>query len=346
MERPPRPILDHSTCTSLVRRSMLVSLLVLLGFGVSCKSTQQTRSEPEPPPPVKVLRVEEQKSLPLLAEFGKIGTGESKGPARFVTVTLQFDPTVRSFSLRDVFLISNDEQVFDASGWGDANEGYCLDPVFETSLERQGDRFKGDCASDVGLRNGITMVNPIAVFFVPGSVPISALELSYHVLAGTVPAYPPAKDWTKLRLGLIAAVKESSGSPATGGESQPTSVNYVLDVKNTGQTPFRIHGGTVQVRVPGEEAAAQLFGEWWPLTSAATQPAGATSQGKSEGKPLVALAPGETRTLSLSFEFVRGQRALHGKSVDPSRCELGFFREHVIRLADVARSAPTAAPKK
>lgn len=286
--------------------------------------------------PVKVVKVGEASSLPLAAGAGFSGSAAAYEGHRYVTVELQFAPSVNVIETGNLLLVSTDGKVFASRGMGNAEGQYCM--MVSLSLKREGEEFGSWCAMTSGGRVSLSFFKtnkPTAAFPVPASVLLSALELSYSVPVGVVPVDPPTLN--NLSNGLSAEVKEVTelASPSL----RTKAVTFLVEVRNNGRHPFRVHSGTIQLHVPEKpDEKGEITWSWESLETGAADQTGAAGGEKREPKPLLVLAPGETRTLGLGFRV--------SKDVDIKRCELGFFREQVIHLAAVARSAPAAVPKK
>lgn len=336
MKHSPRPFLLFPGSNCQLRLSLLAGALGLLGFSAFAQTE---------PLPLKVVKVGEESSLNLTALDRSSARASRRH--RFVTLDLEFAPSINVIETQNLVLVSADGQVFRYSGIADNDGRYCLGWV--TNLTRKDDLFEGQCSmvaiaggADIELRGGgiylgkFSTKMPTAAFLVPKALRLSALHVSYSLSAGTVPTDPPAL--TSLPNGLEAEVRQVSEWRLPSADSK--FVTLLVEVKNESRDPFRVHSATIQLHVPGNtnEKGELRSWRWAQTTIGAADMTGAAPQEQRDVKPVTLLAAGETRTLRLSFEV--------NKDVDAKRCELGFFREHTVSLVGASSPAPSATPKK
>lgn len=327
-----------SRSQNLFLRAVILSVFAGLLSLVGCKRTPpQEVSEPAPRPPFKIRSVGETRALPLAvkSEFADaLRTGEDR---RFVTVTLAFDPTVASLETSRMLLLSDKQQLFPCRGIGNADGHYCT--MLALALKREDENFSGQCEMTGG--GGFFSVDfktdrPTAAFAVPSSIPLAALEFTYTLppALGTLATQPGKK--LSLPNGLTAEMTRVAEGILPGGEQK--QIFFVFEVKNAAAKNARIHPGTIQLHLPRKPTGKGEPTWFWIAPSVGA--IDVTNAGEREqrlAKPVTILAPGETRTLGLSFAVPR--------DVEAQRCELGFFREHVIPLA-AAAGASSTTPKK
>lgn len=320
----------------LVRAGELVFLVALFGFTACTRKAPETAEvqEPATPPPFKVVSVGEARSLPLAVASLLSGATSAPAGERFVTVGINFAPTVDVIETSRLFLLANDK-LFPCRGIGNAEGRYCM--MSSLTLQRARDSFTAPCGpsgAEPGSLPTFKTDQPTAAFAVPDTISVGALALSYTVPppVATIAGAPAGA--RSLPNGFSARVLRTVEGALPGGELK--QVFYVLDVKNNGRKAFRFHPGTIGLHVATRGAESAAGGGIWKAPNVgAIDMTGIGEHEMRQARPLTLLAAGEGRALGFNFVVA--------KDVDAKQSEIGFFREQVLGLSGFA-AAP--APKK
>lgn len=312
------------------RLSITLALVALLG-AASCQRTPPEQApEPATPPPFKIVKISEARTLRLAAKTAFSDSATAPDGQRFVTLELEPQASLDALETSRLFLLASDQKLFPCRGIGNGVGRYCM--MFGLSLKREGENFTGVCAMTGGgaVTSSVFKTNrPTAAFAVPDSIPINVLEMSYTMAPpmATVPADPGKL--VPLPAGLSAEVRRLAEGALPGGTRK--QVIYVLEVKNRSRRTFRVHAGTIQLHVPEENEKGEITWAWRAPNVGAIDVTDVGAREARLAKPLTIVAPGETRTLGFSFDLP--------KELNARSCQLGFFREQLLRLADVAPAA-------
>jgi len=309
-------------------------LLLLAGvFMVSpaWTATGQTPAQ-ETEAPVKIVKVGEAAVLTVFqaSREGEPPTRELS-PAyghRFITLELQLAPSVDGFAGSNLIRVTPDNQAFVCDAMGGLGGAYCKVPGF--ILTRKGDSFVGGCIVSEGDRLDIK-VFPLSVlvvaFEVPDSVPTDTIELVYTGDEERVPVHQ--RERTQLQNGLSVSI---SAFIEGDSASEPILSTAIMEVENNGPSSFRLHPGTVQLGFPGKpDDSGAITWSWRPPVGYAGGKIGTKMKSEIGPWPILSLAPGEKQQIMIAFRIAKEDIRGH--------CELGFFREYALPLANAEHAA-------